>query len=138
MMNGKFEIVLFPKTGVGMGSSTANPSKGTPLARKVHVQLIDDISGEEAQESVRFALDGVEYEIDLAEENAVELRKALEPYIARGRRIRGASAGQRSAATTSSREQTRRIREWAVANGYNPSARGRISQDIMKAYEEAH
>ncbi|MGP4033521.1 Lsr2 family DNA-binding protein [Pseudarthrobacter sp. 1C304] len=30
------------------------------------------------------------------------------------------------------------MREWAAANGYNPSARGRISQDIMKAYEEAH
>lgn len=108
------------------------------MARKVHVQLIDDISGEEAQESVRFALDGVEYEIDLAEENAVGLRKALGPYIAHGRRIRGSSAGQKSMAATSSREQTQRIREWAAANGYNPSARGRISQDIMKAYEEAH
>jgi hypothetical protein len=108
------------------------------LARKVHVQLIDDISGEEAQEPVRFALDGVEYEIDLAEENALGLRKALGPYIARGRRLRGSSSGQRSAATTSSREQTQRIREWAVANGYKPSARGRMSQDITKAYDEAH
>ena len=108
------------------------------MARKVHVQLIDDISGEEAEESVRFALDGVEYEIDLAEENAVGLRKALRPYIARGRRIRGSSAGQRSAGISSSREQTQRIREWAAANGYNPSARGRISQDIVKAYDDAH
>lgn len=107
------------------------------MARKVHVQLIDDISGEDAQESVRFALDGVEYEIDLAEENAAGLRKALGPYIAHGRRVRGSSAGQRSRATTSSREQTQRIREWAEANGYNPSARGRISQDIVKAYEES-
>lgn len=108
------------------------------MARKVHVQLIDDISGEDAQESVRFALDGVEYEIDLAEENAVGLRKALAPYTARGRRVRGSSDGLRSRATTSSREQTQRIREWAEANGYNPSARGRISQDIRKAYDEAH
>ncbi|MFC8411767.1 Lsr2 family protein [Arthrobacter sp. NPDC057259] len=108
------------------------------MARKVHVQLIDDISGEEAQESVRFALDGVEYEIDLTRENTAGLRKALEPYIAGGRRIRSSTAGQRSRAATSSREQTQRIREWAGANGYNPSARGRISQDIMKAYEEAH
>lgn len=108
------------------------------MARKVHVQLIDDISGEDAQESVRFALDGVEYEIDLSEENAVGLRKALSPYIARGRRIPGGSTGRRGAATRSSREQTQRVREWAVANGYNPSARGRISQDIMKAYEDAH
>ncbi|NUU33062.1 Lsr2 family protein [Arthrobacter sp. C9C5] len=108
------------------------------MARKVHVQLIDDISGEDAQESVRFALDGVEYEIDLAEENAAMLRRALEPYIARGRRIRGSSAGRSGGNTTSNREQTQRIREWAEANGHNPSARGRISQDIKKAYDEAH
>ncbi|MGP4033627.1 histone-like nucleoid-structuring protein Lsr2 [Pseudarthrobacter sp. 1C304] len=108
------------------------------MARKVHVQLIDDISGEDAQESVRFALDGVEYEIDLAEENAVGLRKAMETYIAHGRRIRSSSAAQGGRVTTSNREQTQRIREWAEANGYNPSARGRISQDIMKAYDEAH
>jgi hypothetical protein len=108
------------------------------LARKVHVQLIDDISGEDAQESIRFALDGVEYEIDLAEENAAGLRKALGPYIARGRRVRGSSMGQRGKGATSSREQTQRIREWAEMNGYNPSSRGRISQDLRKAYEEAH
>ena len=108
------------------------------MARKVHVHLIDDISGEDAQESVRFALDGVEYEIDLAEENAVGLREALEPYIARGRRVRGSATSQKSRGTTSSREETQRIREWAIANGYNPSARGRISQDILKAYNDAN
>ncbi|MFS0717980.1 Lsr2 family protein [Arthrobacter sp. 1P04PC] len=108
------------------------------MARRVHVQLIDDISGEDAQESVRFALDGVEYEIDLAEENAVGLRKALGPYIAHGRRVRGSSAGRKTTASASNREQKQRIREWAEANGHNPSARGRISRDIMKAYEDAH
>lgn len=66
------------------------------------------------------------------------LRAALGPNIARGRRVRGSSVGQRSRATTSNREQTQRIREWAEANGYNPSARGRINQDIVKAYDEAH
>jgi Lsr2 protein len=33
------------------------------------------------------------------------------------------------------REKTQTIREWARANGYNPSARGRISQDMKQAYE---
>lgn len=28
------------------------------MARKIHVQLIDDISGEDAQETLRFFLDG--------------------------------------------------------------------------------
>ena len=108
------------------------------MARKVHVQLIDDISGEDAQETVRFALDGVEYEIDLAEENAAGLRAALEPFIGHSRRVRGSSVSQSARATTSSREKTQQIREWAEANGYNPSARGRISQGIKKAYDDAH
>lgn len=108
------------------------------MARKVHVQLIDDISGEDAQETLRFSLDGVDYEIDLAEENAIELRRALEPFVAHGRRVRGSSGGQGGRATTSSKEKTQQIREWAEANGYKPSARGRISQDIKKAYDDAH
>jgi hypothetical protein len=108
------------------------------LARKIHVQLIDDISGENAQESLRFSLDGVDYEIDLAEENAAGLRAALAPFIARGRRVRGASGNRRTSTTTSSRQETQKIREWALANGYNPSSRGRISQDIKEAYDRAH
>ncbi|MEW1781933.1 Lsr2 family protein [Arthrobacter sp. NPDC080086] len=137
-MNLEFEIVWSLRLALAWGSSTANSSEGIPLARKVHVQLIDDISGEDAQESVRFALDDVEYEIDLAEDNAAALRKALAPYVAGGRRIRSSSAGLKTTASTSNRGQTQRIREWAEANGYNPSARGRISQDIMEAYNDAH
>jgi hypothetical protein len=35
----------------------------------------------------RFALEGVEYEIDLAEPNLERLRAALRPFIAAGRRL---------------------------------------------------
>jgi hypothetical protein len=133
------EIVLRSKAGVGLGETTASISnEGPPLARKIHVQLIDDISGEDAQETLRFSLDGADYEIDLAEENAAGLRAALAPFIARGRRVRSAS-GSRSARTVpSSRGETRKIREWAMTNGYSPNSRGRISQDIKKAYDDAH
>lgn len=120
------------------GTTAQSQNEGTPLARKIHVQLIDDISGENAQETLRFSLDRVEYEIDLAEENAAGLRAALAPFIARGRRVRGASGNRTAGATTTSRQETQKIREWALANGYNPSSRGRISQDIREAYEHAH
>lgn len=108
------------------------------MARKIHVQLIDDISGEDAQETLRFSLDCTDYEIDLAEENAAGLRAALAPFTAHGRRVRSTS-GNRSARTLpSSREETQKIREWATAMGYSPNSRGRISQDIKKAYDDAH
>jgi hypothetical protein len=108
------------------------------LARKIHVQLIDDLSGEDAQETVRFALDGVEYEIDLSAENAAELREAMERFVSGGRRVRGPSGSRRGRAGSSGSEDTQMIREWAMANGYSPSSRGRISQDIKNAYDDAH
>ncbi|SFU10730.1 Lsr2 family protein [Arthrobacter sp. ov118] len=109
------------------------------MARKIHVQLIDDLSGEDAQETVRFSLDGTDYEIDLSAENSSELREALARFVSHGRRIRSAAAGSRRGRTGSTgREETQKIREWAMANGYSPSSRGRISQDIKNAYDDAH
>lgn len=62
------------------------------MAQKVRVLLVDDVDGGEADESISFALDGVEYGIDLSTENADVLRKALEPFVSAGRRI-GRSKG---------------------------------------------
>jgi hypothetical protein len=106
------------------------------MARKVHVQLIDDLSGEDADGTVRFSLDGADYEIDLTAAHAAELRGMLEKYVAQGRRLRGTS-GSRGRTVPTGREETRKIRDWAKAHGYNPSARGRISQDIQQAYDAA-
>jgi hypothetical protein len=108
------------------------------LARKIHVQLIDDISGGDAEETLRFSFDGADYEIDLSAQNSAELREAMVPFISHGRRIRSGSGDRRARTVSAGREETQKIREWASANGYNPNSRGRISQDIKKAYEDAH
>ena len=113
-------------------------TKDPLLARKIHVQLIDDISGEDAQETLRFSLDGSDYEIDLAGENAAGLREALAPFVAHGRRVRSESRRRSTRTVPSGREETQKIREWAMANGYSPNSRGRISQDIKRAYDDAH
>jgi hypothetical protein len=52
------------------------------MARKVEVELLDDTDG-----TVSFALDGVQYEIDLSDRNARRLREAVADFAARGRRI---------------------------------------------------
>ena len=36
------------------------------MARKVEVQLIDDSDGSKSEETVTFAIDGINYEIDLS------------------------------------------------------------------------
>jgi hypothetical protein len=106
------------------------------MASKTRVVLIDDLDGSEAAETVSFALDGTTYEIDLSADNAAKLRDALSPWVSQGRRTGGrARRGTRSTAPAS---DTTKVREWAKANGYSVSDRGRISQEIRDAYDAAH
>jgi hypothetical protein len=46
--------------------------------------LIDDIDGGEADETITFALDGTQYEIDLSGKNAAKMRDGLARYIGAG------------------------------------------------------
>ena len=46
------------------------------MAQKVQTFLIDDLDGSDAEGTVRFGLDGEQYEIDLSNEHAKELRTA--------------------------------------------------------------
>ena len=109
------------------------------MAQKVKIILIDDIDGGEADETVRFGLDGVSYEIDLSEAHASELRSALGDYVGAARRSN--QSKQRSNASSipaSSRNQeAAQIREWAKEHGYNVSSRGRVNSEIVEAYRAA-
>ncbi|GAB4107073.1 histone-like nucleoid-structuring protein Lsr2 [Micromonospora arida] len=113
------------------------------MARKVITVLTDDLDGGKADRTVEFSLDGVAYTIDVSDENAGVLRKALDPYINAGRRIgRGPVESTRSvrrpgrpAGAGMDREQNRAIREWAVKNGYKISERGRIPVEVVEAYK---
>lgn len=48
--------------------------------RMTRVVLVDDLDGTDADRTVLFALDGVEYEIDLTDAHARELETALQPF----------------------------------------------------------
>lgn len=112
------------------------------MARKVITVLTDDLDGGKADRTVEFGLDGVAYTIDLSDENAGVLRKALDPYLSAGRRIgRGTAetgrAPRRASGTGAGmdREQNRAIREWAAKNGFQISERGRIPVEVVEAYK---
>ena len=51
------------------------------MAQKVQTLFVDDLDGSEAEGTVRFGLDGTDYEIDLNAKNAQQLRDALARYI---------------------------------------------------------
>jgi len=53
------------------------------MAQKITVTLQDDLDGGPADQTVRFGLDGAEYEIDLSASNATAFRERLAPYTAR-------------------------------------------------------
>jgi hypothetical protein len=61
------------------------------VAQKIQTLIIDDLDGSDAEGTVRFALDGAEYEIDLNAGHAKELRDALARYVGAARRV-GSSA----------------------------------------------
>jgi len=107
------------------------------VAQKVKIILIDDIDGEEADETVRFGLDGVQYEIDLSEEHASELRSALAEYVGAARRSNSSKQQRPSAPAASRNQEAAQIREWAKENGYNVSSRGRVNSEIVEAYRAA-
>lgn len=115
------------------------------MAQRVNVILVDDLDGSDAAETVSFGLDGVDYEIDLNESHAAELREALALYVGHGRRTGGrrrrgqaASGTGPSTKPASGGPTAADIRAWARENGWEVSERGRVSADVRSAYAAAH
>jgi hypothetical protein len=101
------------------------------MARKTVVTLTDDLDGSEASKTVTFAVDGASYELDLSDKNAAKFEKALAPFVAAGRKVRN---GQQRRKSPSSGVDVPAVRAWAKANGYEVSNRGRVSAEIVAAY----
>jgi Lsr2 len=112
------------------------------MAQSVTVTLVDDIDQSDAAETVHFGVDGAVYEIDLSARHAGELRSMLGRYISAARRIRQAPVRARRQRrprprTVTDREQSRRIRSWAMDRGLLASPRGRIPQHVADEYQAA-
>jgi hypothetical protein len=110
------------------------------MAKKTVILLEDDIDGSEAGETLSFALDGNEYEIDLNEAHASELREALARFTSAGRKVTG-GRGRPAARTKSSSHggpDAKAVRLWAAENGITVNTRGRIQADVVEKYEAAH
>ncbi len=112
------------------------------MAQRTLVQLIDDIDGSEATQTLTFGLDGTTYEIDLNDAHAEDLREILAPYVSVGRKVSGASSRSRSTATapkqrSNSEVDAKAVRAWAEANNITVNPRGRIKADIVEQYRAA-
>jgi nucleoid-associated protein Lsr2 len=105
------------------------------MAQKITVALEDDLDGGPADETIRFAIGGTEYEIDLSKRHATAFRRKLAPFIEHARK---ASTGQRRAGRSAAgRERSGDVRAWAKGQGIAVSARGRIPVSVVAQYQAA-
>lgn len=94
----------------------------------------DDLDGTtgETVKNVRFLSNGSEYEIDLKPENREELETAIQNLLDAGARKVGnskSSTGSKTGLDLSA------IRNWANERGMKVSERGRLSAEVLEAYE---
>ena len=116
---------------------------GGAVTQKYVVQVIDDFDGSELAgddaESVHFGLDGSAYVIDLSKGNADRLRETFARYTDAARRDQAAGRSQGSKRSSSPRAVGRKdleqVRAWANEHGHAVSARGRVPNAVLEAYD---
>ncbi len=109
------------------------------MAQKIQTLFIDDLDGSEAEGTVRFGLDGTEYEIDLSAEHAQALRDALANYVKAARRAGGSARrpSQSGRRTSASGLNTTEVREWAKEQGIEVKDRGRVPAELVVKFKAA-
>ena len=107
------------------------------MAQQIHTLFIDDIDGGPAEGTVRFGLDGTDYEIDLSAAHNEELHKVLAGYVTHARKAAGTARrgprGRRGAGPF----DTRKVREWAKDQGIDIKERGRVPAEVVEKYKAA-
>jgi hypothetical protein len=111
----------------------------TAMAQKVQTLYVDDLDGSDAEGTVRFGLDGAQYEIDLNAVHASELRNALAPYLHAGRKVPSPArrAGRKRGKAAVKEAGSHEVRDWARTNGLEVKSRGRVPADVMAKFRTA-
>ncbi|WP_429429137.1 histone-like nucleoid-structuring protein Lsr2 [Nocardia sp. GAS34] len=116
------------------------------MAKKTLVETFDDLTGERIDTqivpdpTIIFAVDGVEYEIDLGAKNRDKFYATFEPYVRVARKIGGRRTHRPSTGSVNpsglSKVEILKIRNWAQEAGLKVSARGRLSKELVDAYRK--
>lgn len=112
------------------------------MAQRVLTIRVSDLSGEELGEggqTVNFSIGSASYAIDLSDKEAEKFFDAFKKYTdvaaktgGRGKKATASSGSGRS------KEELADVRVWAEQNGHPVSARGRIKQEVLDAYDAVH
>lgn len=123
------------------------------MATQIIQRMLDDLDGSEAAETIPFAFDGQDYEIDLSSKNVAEFKTSMSKWVNAARRSRGARRGPKTTrSTTSGTARGTRSETLATKLGYSTEAirawaqtqpdlkvaeRGRVGDAVVQAYHEA-
>jgi hypothetical protein len=108
------------------------------MAQQIQTLLIDDLDGSPAEGTVRFGLDGTDFEIDLNAGHTQALRGVLAPYVSAARRGPGIRQPSRRGRTASaSGPGSAEVRDWAKNQGIEVKDRGRIPAELVVKFKAA-
>jgi len=115
------------------------------VAEKVTVELVDDLDGSPAEETIQFSINGSTYRIDVSKKNSDAFWKALKPYVDAAQPTKaarsatpipktGSTRKRRSSGAAAAGVDPKAVRAWADENGKEVPARGRIPKPILEEY----
>ena len=148
LLKGGIRALNALRAAIPPGASRQLPARDAEPPAPQTLDMSADRRGDEPVDgrpthTVRFGLDGRQYEIDLTVERAAEFRGAVQRYVDAARvigppsRTRGRQPGTRPRPSTAAPppNDPSAVRSWARANGYRVSTRGRIAASVLAAYE---
>jgi hypothetical protein len=105
--------------------------------------LADDFDGKPLSDDtqpIQVSLGRKSWNVYLSDANTKKLYAAIEPFTKDADSTEVTVSRRRGASSSTRRdpEQTKAIREWANQNGHKVSDRGRISAEVVEAYEKSH
>ena len=115
------------------------------MARQERIDLIDDLDGSPAEGTFQVSWDGQAVEVELSKENRTRIEESLAALFDAGRKIsvhygsrgpQGPKPKQVRAPRSEEKANNSAIREWARENNYPVSDRGRISREVVAAYNQ--
>lgn len=126
--------------------------------KEVRETLFDDLAWKqseekvEAEETIEFSFEGQDLTIDLSGDNAALFREVMRSFVDAGTPAPKKTSGRKKAAPATAgatapkkasspakggNDENQQIREWAAANGFELSERGRIPQQVKDAWAAA-
>lgn len=111
------------------------------MAQSQTISYTSDLSGKEIKDNdaptIRYAWDGVDYEVDLTSDEAEKMHAALEKYLSVSRKVSRTTGTKRGGSKAASGPSAAEIRAWAQSNGHEVPDRGRIPAAVREAFEAA-